>query len=573
MKDTFPLQAGSPAGRRLRRLPANLGFWLIPLLFLLVFFYQPLARILAQAVQGLTSRGLGISPWESISRPLSFTLLQSSVSMLLTFLVGLPLAALFARYSFPAKEFLRALLTLPFILPAVVVAAAFNALIGPRGLLNVLLMQAFALQLPPITLIGTFWGIILAHVFYNTAIVLRVVGTAWESLDPHMEQAARVLGASPVKTLLHVTLPLLRPSILAAALLVFLFDFTSFGVILLLGGPQFATLEVAIYTQALSLLNLPLAGVLSFVQLAFTLGLAVVYRRVVPAEPSFLTPHLSDEGQHELRKAPQRAWALPLLLLALLFFAAPLLALLLRSLVQLEPARAQAGGFQPVWTLAFYQELSVNRFQSLFYIPPIEAVRNSLLYAAQTVIIAVPLGLLGAYAERRRDRLSSWLSPWMMLPLGSSAVTLGLGFILTFNRPPLDARSFPLMIPIAHSLVAFPFVLRILQPALAAIPPHFGQAAAVLGASPAKVWWHVERPLLARPLAVSALYAFSISLGEFGATTFLARPDRPTIPIAIYRFLSQPGALNYGQGLAMAVILMAVCLISMLLLQRLGAWR
>jgi thiamine transport system permease protein len=165
--------------------------------------------------------------------------------------------------------------------------------------------------------------------------------------------------------------------------------------------------------------------------------------------------------------------------------------------------------------------------------------------------------------------LSRVLDPLIMLPLGASAVTLGLGFIITFNRPPLDLRSFPWLIPIAHSLVALPFVVRTLQPALASIPLSLRQAASVLGASPWQVWREVDLPIVARAATVSAIFSFTISLGEFGATSFLARPEYPTLPVAIFRFLSQPGALNYGQALAMATLLMIVCALSILILERL----
>jgi thiamine transport system permease protein len=148
-------------------------------------------------------------------------------------------------------------------------------------------------------------------------------------------------------------------------------------------------------------------------------------------------------------------------------------------------------------------------------------------------------------------------------------VALGLLYNLAFNRPPLDLRSFPLLLPIAHSLVPLPFVVRTLQPAIGAIPNPLRQAAAVLGASPWQVWKEIDLPIIARAALVSATFAFTISLGEFGATTFLARPEYPTMPVAIFRFLSQPGALNYGQALAMATLLMVGCSAGILIIERL----
>jgi len=544
-------------------------FWFLPFLFLLVFYFTPLASIFRLAFEALLREGFSAGLWARIARPLGFTLWQAGLSTALTLLVGLPGAYLFGRLDFPGKPLLRVLTTLPFILPTVVVAAGFNALIGPRGWLNVALMQVLGLSEPPIRLMYSLGAILLAHVFYNTTIVLRVVGSAWAQLDPRLEQAARVLGASPWRTLWEVTLPLLRPAILAATLLVFMFDFTSFGVILLLGGPRFATLEVEIYVQALQMLNLPLAGLLSAIQLACTLMLMLAYNRVAARLNVPLVPRVHGEGLHPARNWQERLFVGVMVTTLVVLLLLPMAALPLRSVARLEAARGERGTVQPGLTLDYYRELFINRRGSLFYVPPIMAVRNSLLYAGGTMALALGLGRLTVVAMARARGVGRWLDPLLMLPLGTSAVTLGLGFIVVFNRPPLVARDFPLMIPIAHSLVALPFVVRALQPALLAIPPNLRYAAAVLGASPWRVWWEVDFPIILRAVIVAAVFAFTASLGEFGATTFLVRPEYPTLPIAIYRFISQPGALNYGQALAMSTILMAVCGLGVALIERL----
>jgi len=542
--------------------------WAAPLFFLLIFFFWPLGAIFRVGlVEGASQ--LGLEQVARVWRPFAFTLYQAFLSTLLTLLIGLPAAYLFARYEFPGKRVLRVLTSIPFILPTVVVAASFNALLGPRGLLNVGLMELLGLGEPPIRLLNSLGAILLAHVFYNTTIVIRMVGGAWSGLDPRLVQAAQVLGASRWRAFREVTLPLLLPSILASALLVFLFDFTSFGVVLLLGGPRYATLEVEIYIQALHMLNLPMAGLLSLVQLLCTLVLTVVYSRasggiVVPVAPR---GEAANTRRPTGRVERLITWILVLGLLLLL--VSPLAALALRSVTRLDAARGERGEVQYGLTTQYYQELFINRRQSLFYVPPIEAARNSLVYAGVTLAISLSLGFLAAYALLRPARINRWLDPLFMLPLGTSAVTLGLGFILVFNRPPLDVRSFPLLIPIAHSLVALPFVVRSLQPALGSIPNQLRQAAAVLVASPLRVWREIDLPIIARAALGSAIFAFTISLGEFGATTFLARPEYPTLPVAIFRFLSQPGALNYGQALAMATILMLVTSAGILLIERL----
>lgn len=560
---------GAAARRSARGFPVLL-LWLLPLTFLAVFFFQPLVEIFRLAIEAGLRQGLTPDVLNRVWRPLGFTIYQAGLSTVLTMLVGLPAAYIFARFIFPGKRLLRVLTTLPFILPTVVVAASFNALLGPRGWVNLALMGLFNLETPPVQVLNTLGAILLAHVFYNTTIVIRVVGTAWEQLDPRLEGAARVLGASGWRAFWEVTLPLLRPSLLAALLLIFMFDFTSFGVVLLLGGAGFATIEVEIYIQALHMLNLPVAGLLSAVQILFTLLLSIIYARLAGQRNIPLAPRLQGEAVRRPKGWRERLGIGLVTGLLALLIVSPLAALAVRSVTRLEANRGERSVQAPALTLEYYRELFVNRRGSIFYVPPAAAAKNSLAYAGATVGISLVLGWLAAYSLARPSRLNKFLDPLLMLPLGASAVTLGLGFIVTFNRPPLDVQSFPLLIPIAHSLVALPFVVRTLQPALASIPVSLRQAAGVLGASPWQVWREVDLPIVGRAALVAAIFSFTISLGEFGATSFLARPEYPTLPVAIFRFLSQPGALNYGQSLAMATILMLVCAVSILVLERFG---
>lgn len=205
-----------------------------------------------------------------------------------------------------------------------------------------------------------------------------------------------------------------------------------------------------------------------------------------------------------------------------------------------------------------------------FYAEPDQALLTSMGYALSTVALALSLGLPAAWllARRETDLLSRVLDPLLMLPMGTSAVTLGLGFIVALDTPPLDLRASPLLIPLAHTLVAFPFVVRSLTPALRSIQPRLRQAAASLGASPRQVLRYIDLPLVGRAVLVAAVFAFTLSLGEYGATALIGRPEYPTVPVMIYRYLSQPGALNYGQALALSTILMLSTAVGMMLIER-----
>lgn len=554
----------SGGGRHLRDL-----LWLPAFSFLALFFFYPLTRILSL---GLDLSALAEMQASGITaRALSFTLYQAALSTLLTIALGLPAAFLFARFKFGGKVFLRTLTAIPFMLPTVVVAAGFNAWLGPRGWMNAVLMALFDLSAPPITLVGTLGAILAAHVFYNTTIVIRTIGNALAQMDPRLEQAARMLGARGWQAFWHITLPLLRPYLLAASLLVFLFDFTSFGVILLLGGPQFATLEVEIYLQAMHYFNLPLAAWLSLIQLLCTLLFSVLYGRLISRTLVAVAPRQVEPV------APcslhTRIFVAGMLGLLFAFYFLPLASLPVRSLTRLEAERGQRGQVQYGLTTNYYTELFVNRRESVFYIPPAQALRNSLGYAALTVLLSLVLGFPAAAALARPGKLEHLLDPLLMLPLGASAVTLGLGFILAFNVPPFNGHfsllTSPLLVPLAHTIIALPFVIRTIQPALASIPLSLQQAAATLGASSMQIWRNVDWPLIRRAVLSAGVFAFTVSMGEFGAATLVARPEYPTLPLAIYRFLSQPGGVNYGQAMAMSTILMLVTGMGILAIEKL----
>jgi thiamine transport system permease protein len=363
----------------------------------------------------------------------------------------------------------------------------------------------------------------------------------------------------------EVTLPLLLPSIIAAALLVFLFCFTSFGVILILGGPRFATLEVEIYYQAVNLFNLPLAAALAVVQLILTFVVMAAYTRL-QARAS-LPLNLRPRASIARRPANWRDW------LAVGVVITLLTVILLTPLVALAVRSVTLGAGPP--SLRYYQALTINRSQDVFFAPPAQAIRNSLLFSALATALALILGAISSYMliapGRAARRLARWLDPILLLPLGTSAVTLGLGYILALDTPPLNLRTSLALVPLAYTLIAMPFVVRSLLPALRSLDPGLREAAAVLGASPARIIGEIDLPIIGRAVLVAGVFAFTISLGEFGATLLLYQPRFPTMSVVIYRALSQPGLLNYGQALAMSTLLMLVCIVGLLAIERFRA--
>lgn len=535
----------------------------LPVAFFGVFFAYPVAAIVGRGLWDGGSWQFG-RIGEVLGRPdvldvLWFTTWQALASTALTLLVALPGAYVTARYDFPGKRLLRAVVTVPFVLPTVVVGTAFLALLGRGGLLD----EAWGIRLDT-----TVWAILLAHVFFNYAVVVRTVGGLWAQLDPRQEEAARVLGAGRFAAWRTITLPALAPSLAAAALMVFLFTFTSFGVVQILGGPGFATLEVEIYRQTAQLLDLRTAAVLTLVQFAAVGAVLAVHAWTVRRRESALT--LVDPASTARRPRGVRQWALlgGVLTTVALLVLVPLGVLVERSL-------STPDGYG----VDYYRALgSLDASGGAFLVPPVHAVANSLKYALAATAIAVVVGGLAAAAlarrpgpegrERGAGRLIRGFDALLMLPLGVSAVTVGFGFLITLDEPPLDLRASWILVPLAQALVGVPFVVRTMLPVLRAVDGRLREAAAVLGASPLRVWREVDLPLVRRALLIAAGFAFAVSLGEFGATVFIARPDNPTLPVAVARLLGRPGELNYGQAMALSTILMVVCAGALLLLER-----
>jgi thiamine transport system permease protein len=534
--------------------------FLLPLAFLALFFFYPLATIVVQsfAPGGQINLAPVASLWTEsyFVRALWFTLWQAAASTLLTLGIGLPAAYVFARYRFPGKSLFQALTTIPFVMPTIVVATAFIALFGNRGWFNTWIGGWLGISRGPLHIEQTIWLILLAHAFYNSVVIVRIVGNFWANLDPTVTEAAWVLGGSRLRAFWEITLPLLMPGITAAALLVFLFCFTSFSLIMILGGPRFATLEVEIYRQAVVLFRLPEAAALSLAQILITFAIMVVYTRIQARAAVPLNLRAAEDNAVPPSRPGQILFLTVALGGLLVFLLAPLAALVRQS-------------FAPGNPLLYYRELFVNRTNSIFYVAPAVAIRNSLMFASLTMIIALILGLLTAYALAGEDTwIGRVVDPLVLLPLGTSAVTLGFGFILALDRPPLDLRVSPILVPIAHTLVAFPFVVRTLLPPLRGLNPGWRESAALLGASPWRVWQEVELPIIGRAVLVAAVFAFTISMGEFGATLLIARPELPTMPVVIYRLLGQAGPLNYGQALAMSTLLMLVCGLAFVVIER-----
>jgi len=544
------------------RFSGSIALALIPVAFLGIFLLVPLCHVLFRFLSATPAGGFAAMVWNTdLPNVLLFTAGQALLSTLFTLLLGVPVAYVLGGYRFPGRTFILAVIGIPFVMPTVVVGSAFVALLGPGGILGRIVALLGAPE--DFSLLRSLPAVILSNVFYDLSIVVKVVGGMRERMDPRLREAALTLGATRPAAFIRVTLPLLAPSIAAAGLLTFSFSFTAFATVLILGGPGMSTLETEIYRQAVNLLDFPAAAFLSLIQLVLVgsiLALSAAAERRMSVSMKTLT---AGRGLRRPAGGGERLLVFLFAVLPAFFSTVPLLVLAMESL------RTPTG-----LGLRYWRMLLFEAGDSLFAVSPMAAIGNSILFAAAALLLCLSVGLPAAayLASGRRSspsRPAAAAEVLFLLPLGVSAVTLGFGFLLTFNRPPFDLRASPFLIPVAHALAALPLTIRTLLPAFRAIPPRLPEAASTLGAGPSGVAMRITLPLALPSVAAAAGFSFAVSLGEFSATSLLSRPEFPTLPILVYQFLTLPGDANRGRAMAASTLLMVVCGIGFAAIDRL----
>ncbi|WP_247730456.1 ABC transporter permease [Halovivax limisalsi] len=521
-----------------------------------------------------TVPGLGLPvPWLAVDTPgvrmglFGFTAYQAALSTLASVALGLPAASVLARYDFRGRRTIRSLTILPFVLPGILVAVGFYATFGHAGTLNAVLGTV---GLGPYPFIE--WNplaiVILAHAFYNAPLVARVTVAAWESVDVRAVETARSLGASRRRAFLDVVLPQLRPAILTGALLTFIFTFMTFPIVLALGGLQLATVEVWIYDRV-SRLDFTEAATLAVLETVLSLALTYAYLRYESAQSGLSRAGASPPPREPLfpdwRRAlsPRRLAIVGYGLLALVVFVGPLASLVLGGFTD-------GGGF----TLRHYaflleRQVEGQSFQTL----PLPAIRNSLVFGAGTLLVAVPMGVVISVVTTRAGRGGTLVDALAMLPLAVSGIVFGIGLLegLVFGIALPGGWRLQLTggvaIVAAHAVAAYPFVTRNVSPLLSSLDPAMVESARALGASRVRALRDVELPLIASGVVAGAAFAFAISIGEFSSTVILASgSDAYTMPVAVERYLGR----RSGPALAMGTVLLAVTAVSFVVVDRVG---
>ena len=498
---------------------------------------------------------------------LSFTILEASVSALATVLIGFPIAWHLARGEWKHVRLVRALLAVPFVTPAIVAAMGFLALISEGGILWNLgidlrletgfigaLSDTFGWQHP-----GHFIALILAHAWFNLSLVIRFVEPPLATFDPRWEEQLSVLpgGNTRLNRLRNLWIPFIGPAVLCAAMMSFLFSFTSFALVKWL-TPFSQTMESSManmggaagiegYRLDASLVILS-TSVIQFIILMLTLILITILQRRNNSRVSMISENMARHNRGKISKS-----GMLIISLGIIFTLAPMLSIFLSSF----KIRSSIGGGQfterysfDAWVAAWQGDLS--------YVAASEAMANSLIYAVVTLLIALPLGwilssTIHSLEKSNKMKLAKIVDVMSMLPLAISAVMVGLGILLGILRYNSSLFGFFLLPVLPHVMLTTPFVVRIMTPAMRAIDPVFEHQARLLNLNPLMCWWHGRFSFLKGPAVVAASLTLAFSLGEFGASWILVRSGSwDTLSILVDQLMSRPKFDPMVQPVAMA---------------------
>jgi len=539
------------------------GVLLWPVLLWIAAFALPLVSVALKAA-GSVSELTGVIQSPYYRGVLGFSLKQAALSTLFSVLLGLPGAYFIGRHHFPGRKILRSISTVPFVLPSILAVLGFILVFGNSGLINYIRQSAFNGNKEPWKILYSLRAIILAHMFYNFPLTLRIVGDAWYSLPQSKYDAARSLGARPVKAFFTVDFPRLAPAILTSMVITFLYCFLSFAIILVLGGgPQFTTLEVEIYRLIKYQLDFSRGSGLAIVESITALGLLAVYASI----DTVLRRRTADDENAVKIRTPGRisGWktlpALLYLIPALFLIIAPLISIVVYSFLN---RATRASGLH--LSLTHWRILSGSTRVGVS-VPLKAVIRTFILGISVAGITTFTAALAGWYTAHRKGSVVKLIETMLFIPMGVSTVILGLGYLILTNSIPGGKALRLAALTAAHTIMALPFAYRIISGRLKLISPRIPQAARASGAGPISAFFSVELPLARGAIVTAAVFSMALSAGELNATIILAPSGFTTITLAIYRLI---GSYDLFGACALGTVLIVISIISFLTLDKYG---
>lgn len=517
-------------------------FILAPLFFIVILFYIPLISVL---FKGLNYSNIYELLSKSYYRKITlFTIYQAVLSSLLSVIIAIPGAYIITRYNFWGKKTFLSLSSLPFILPSILTVLGFVLLFGNRGILNTLIVKIFNLETPPIKILYSMYAVLLAHIFYNFPLAIRIISARWRKIPYELTEASYSLGKSKIETFFKVNFPFLLSSIITSFTLIFLYCFMSFGIILVLGGgPALTTIEVEVYRFARVSLDLSKAASLSIIENFITVSVLLFYLKSEGKNISFNAGTLYTKNLSFKSGSLFTIYLIPLSIMII----APIISIIVNSFIRKT-------GFTGGTTLSLHWYKSIfggltNNFNST----AIKAIKNSIILGILTVIITIPLSLSVTYNINKKMKFKKIYSLLFFIPMGISSIIVGLSYMeINFDKSYL-------LISLAHTFISLPLAIRSINNIYKTIDYTLIEASNSLGYSRIKTFFKIDLPLLKSGIITATVFTFAISIGEMNASIMLAPPGFVTIPLAIYQLI---GSYNFYGACALGTLLLILCLLS-----------
>ena len=526
--------------------------FIVPFLLLAIFFYVPVITVF---ITGFSKEGLKAVLTDSYCRSIClFSLKQGALSTLLSAAIGFPGAYILARYTFRGKGFLKALITVPYVLPPIAAVLGIVLLIGNNGIINRALMALSGAEQPPLKLLYSLKAILIAHTFYNIPLFIRFVYPVWENIPASMYEAGKSLGAGRWRLFRTVTCPWLLCAFIAACALIFVLCFMSFSIVLVLGGnPQYSTMEVEIYKLARTTSNITKACALGGLESLISLLFISLYTAAGHQQNSYPLP-VGKHGTVPAKKLSMHHFpAIVYIIFLIIYVAMPMVTIALNSFT------GKSGwGKSTSLTLNWYKAFA----QPNMYNP----VLNTLFIAVSTVICAIVLSIIISAVISRWPKGSFLIQIFFFASLGISSILLSLGFMLTISNLGFRPNGKLLLIAV-HTAAVLPFTIKAISLFYSRINSRCIECAQSLGAKPLRILWTVKLPMIKNGIFTAGIFAFAVSAGEVNGALMLAPEGFTTMPVAIYRLI---GAYRFYQACAMGTVLLLICIAAFYAIDRLG---
>lgn len=533
--------------------PALLSFlYLISLILIILFFYLPVINLFIsgfspEEMKDFASKGY-------YSRVILFSVKQAALSTFFSVIIGFPGAYILSHYSFPGKNFIKALITVPFVLPPIAAVLGIVLLTGNNGIINRILMEIFDLEKPPLRILYSFKAIIAAHTFYNIPLFARFVYPVWAAIPSNLAEAGKSLGAGKFRLFRTVTLPYIKESVTAAASLIFVLCFMSFSLVLVLGGgPKCSTIEVEIYKLVKTASDISGACTLGIIESSITLLFISLYTICERKETKYEIKGTESTGYKRAEKKLKNIPLFLYLFFLTLFIALPLITILFNSL-----RSKQSWGAETELTLNWYRSFA----HPSMYIP----ISNTLFLACSSALCSIVLSVPVSFFIKRSKKAAFFIKIFFFSVLGISSIILGSSYINLAASLKIHPNGKFLLIA-AHTASVLPYTIKSIALFYGRINESCIESARSLGAGSFRIFRTIELPVIKNGIMTAGIFAFAVSAGEINSALMLAPEGFATIPIAIYRLI---GAYRFYQACAMGTVLILICISAFYIIDKLG---